>query len=376
MIESELHHRIEERKELKRQLLAGTNLLMLAPRRIGKTWLMERSEEDLVAEGHPCIRINLEGMSTEKEFLLALCQKIEEKQNIVQNVTSAFQTRWRQFVSGTSGDSLVQMLSKIDPRLFLETLVSALDCQEQRTMIFIDEFSLFVLELSRRDLDGTRTLLYHLRKLQQEYTNVSWLLTGSVGLDAVARRLDLEGALLEFEIFPLEPFTEAQARSFLAERSAQGRVRKPFDFDEAGFAYLVRELSWLAPYYLDHIVKQIRPTLSATGAAIATESDVATAFDVLLSSTYRAYFSPWKEHITKNFPKDEMDRLLAILAKCCENADGEIEATLLPLSPNMTRRELKDLLTCLGNDGYLMKDGERWRFRSGLLRRYWLEYMA
>jgi hypothetical protein len=36
---------------------------------------------------------------------------------------------------------------------------------------------------------------------------------------------------------------------------------------------------------------------------------------------------------------------------------------------------LTNLLTILANDGFIEQSAKRWRFRSGLLRRYWVEYM-
>jgi hypothetical protein len=37
---------------------------------------------------------------------------------------------------------------------------------------------------------------------------------------------------------------------------------------------------------------------------------------------------------------------------------------------------LKWIVDVLSNDGYLVEHDGRWRFRSGLLRRYWLRHVA
>ena len=90
------------------------------------------------------------------------------------------------------------------------------------------------------------------------------------------------------------------------------------------------------------------------------------------------HFSAWQEHITKNFEKDREARLKVVLDIACDNVEGEIEATFLTRLQaeglNPTERQLKDSLLSLGNDGYLTKSGDRWKFRSGLLRSYWQEY--
>ncbi|CAO3460208.1 hypothetical protein [Azospirillum argentinense] len=380
------HHRFAERRELKRLLLAGDNALLLAPRRVGKTWMMKRLDDDLTEAGHLCIRIDVEGIRNEEGFLRTLCQEIDRSQDVRDTVKSYFTAKVQQLKTGLSGDSVAQMIGKMDPRVFSETLIGALNQRTPRTLVMIDEFSLFILELAKQDPDGTRALLYHLRRLQQEFPNVGWLLTGSVGLDVVARRFNLEGALLDFVNVSLDPFTAEEARSYLAEQAALKLFREPFEFGDGAFERLVEDIGWLSPYYLNHTARHIRPTGAPVtgglsgGCAVATPDDVDRALAAILAPNNRLYFSPWKEHIEKNFPVEEAKRLHAILARCCEGADGEVEDTLLGLLvtafPDTTRRNLKDHLTSLESDGFLIKDGGRWRFRSGLLRRYWLEYIA
>jgi hypothetical protein len=40
------------------------------------------------------------------------------------------------------------------------------------------------------------------------------------------------------------------------------------------------------------------------------------------------------------------------------------------------RDKVRYLLDVLENDGYLVEEGKRWRFRSPLLREYWLRRVA
>ena len=103
---------------------------------------------------------------------------------------------------------------------------------------------------------------------------------------------------------------------------------------------------------------------------LPNSGDVVQAFDTLLQPAYRMYFAAWPEHIEKNFPPEETARLRAVLEKCCGHADGEMENTLLghlvSTFATVSPRELKNLLSSLESDGLLVKDGQRWRFRSGL----------
>jgi predicted transcriptional regulator len=375
------HHRREERAELARLFKTGASVQMLAPRRIGKTWLMGKVADDLEAEGWLCIRIDVEGMRTEEEFLRALCGEIEKNHDIFTRVAAHALQRFQQLTGGAFNGTLAQTIGQVDSRQFSETLIESLNNSDTKTLILIDEISLFVIERARQDSDGTRALLYHLRKLREKHKNVVWLLTGSIGLGVVSRDLQLAGALIGLDTFPLEPFTAEAARSFIEELCVENQLRQPFVFGTGAFEFLARELGWLSPYYLKHIARLIRPSTPAAAGkrAIASQADVENAFAELLKPAYRTHFAAWEEHIEKNFAEERRSRLRAILDILCENVGGETEATLLARFAasysKVPRRELTNLLTILANDGFIEQSAKRWRFRSGLLRRYWVEYM-
>lgn len=369
-----------ERARIVGVLQSGRSIQMLAARRVGKTWLMHKVVDDLEALRWTTVFTDVEGMRTENEFLRELCKCIEEKVSAPQRIFSHLTHRLKQLTSGGWEGSPINAIGHVDPRAFSEALVAALDEQNEPTLILVDEIALFVSALLTQSESGTRDFLYHLRKLRQQYPKVRWLLTGSVGLDVVARRAGLHGALVDLEIFPLEPFGEAAARTYLVGLSTRREVPSPFEMDEAAFNYLLTELGWLSPYYLRFVAERVRPSsdLGASGLPIANLCDIEAAFEELLQPAYRAYFAAWEEHLEKNFPKGESDHLHAILNVLCEQSSGEVFDTLLAkVSPAhaIRPRELKNLLTALANDGFVIEAAGRWRFRSGLLRRYWLKYI-
>ena len=208
-----------------------------------------------------------------------------------------------------------------------------------------------------------------------------WLLTGSIGLDVVARRAGLQGALVDLEIFPLEPFSEAVARAYLDSICAKKEIRQPFALDDGAFDHLARELGWLSPFYLKIIADRVGPKgePASNGLPSARIADIDAAFAELLKPAYRGHFSTWEEHVQKNFPQAETAILHAILNILCEHPDGEIFTTLQvrlgTAQSAVAVRDLKNLLTALDNDGFIHEHDNRWRFRSGLLRRYWQRYL-
>jgi hypothetical protein len=374
-------HRDLELDELRRLLTAGASIQMLAPRRVGKTWLMHELEKQLSAAGWLTIFSDVEGMQTEDEFLRDLCQKIEQLGSITQRARGQFVQRLQQLVTGGFDGNPINAIGRIDIKRFSEALVASLDEQQADVVILVDEIALFVSARVAADPAATLDFLYHLRKLRQAYPRVRWVLTGSIGLDVVARRANLAGALVDLEIFALDPFSRVEARAYLADLCGNEKVRWRFALDDAGFDHLAEQLGWLSPYYLKLIADRIKPDDAATGVApTATIADIDRALDLMLAPALRGAFAAWEEHLKKNFPKAESEVLHEILSCCCQQPSGETVATLQARMaerfPALTLRDLKDSLTSLANDGFLSENGGRWYFRSGLLRRYWQKYIG
>jgi len=377
------HQRRQERDDLKRRLLSGASLLMLAPRRIGKTWLLDKVANDMTALGWLCIRVDVQGKRSEDEFLHEVCGAIEKQQGLAKRLFAHVTQRFNQVTSGASTGHLQDMIGKVDARGLLETLVESLAKEDQPTLILIDEIALFVLEIARQNPAQAQSLLYHLRKLQQAHRKVQWFLTGSVGLDVVARRHEIGGALLDYDSVTLDPFSPQASRSYVDALCGEQLVPHPFAFGPGAFAQLVAELGWLSPYHLRQIALLVQPSAapqSGSPLPVAMPDDISNAVAQLLTPARRMHFAAWAEHIDKNFTAPEAALLSTILGILCRAADGEIEATMLMLleqdGRTLTTRQLRERLNDLLNDGYLVKVGDRWQFLSALLRRYWQEYMA
>jgi hypothetical protein len=100
------------------------------------------------------------------------------------------------------------------------------------------------------------------------------------------------------------------------------------------------------------------------------------------ASKERTYFSYWDERLHDSFgaPSDSTGR--ALLAICAQAPEGATPAamnqTITSLVPDIAERAraFTWIVDVLSNDGYLVEHDGRWRFRSGLLRRYWVRHVA
>ena len=376
-----MHNCHHERDLLKRKLEAGISIHMPAPRRIGKTWTMSRLAGDLRGDGWHVIEVDVQGMRTPQEFARDLCTRIEAQNSIKTRFKAHVAQRLSNILGGGWGEKPVDALAKVDPVEFAETLIASLDDAGEKTALFIDEISFFFLKLAEDDARVAHTFAYKLRALQQRYKNIRWLITGSIGLNTIAQRYGLEGAFVDFETFELEPFTPAQARSFMRDPVMQQQFNHTFDASDADFDAAFTELGWVAPYYLRLIANEVRPSIEGSDGKppIATQVDLNAAFEKLLQPNRRSEFAIWREHIDKNLPAPDRAVAKQILNFLSKYPAGETEDTLLAQMHHIgavTKPQLREVLAMLSSDGLITKIGARYAFRSGLVRRYWQEYEA
>ena len=375
-----MHFREQERALLKRKLLAGTSIHMPAPRRIGKTWTVSRLSADLENDGVFTVQADVEGMRTPAAFAREICQRIEAKTTLQDRFRKHFAQRMTNILSGEWGSNPLDALGKVNPVEFLETLIASLDETESTSVILIDEIAYFFLECAKDDAKAARDFAYKLRAIKQRYKNVRWLLTGSIGLDTIARQYELEGAFVDFEKFILEPFTPAEARSYMRDANIKAQFNHIFDADDDALDHLFSQLGWLSPYYLKLVANEVHPSIPAEGSrnAQATKEDIDAAIDKLLQPTKRMEFATWREHVTKNIEHSTL--ALHLLHGLSKSTQDETIDTLIAQAAqkqkSATPRQIKDIINILEVDGLIASRDGRYAFRSGIVRRYWHEYEA
>ncbi len=358
----------------------GKNILMLAPRRIGKTVLINRLKEESENHGFHAIVLNVEGFRDEKAFFRQMCAAVQEEIGVGQAVIAAFTDRLKRVIRGGEiHDDWRNILLNTDWSTFADHLLAQLVEQQDGVpwLFLVDEIPIFTRALLEAEgLRKTHDFLYTLRNLRQKYESVRWLYTGSIGLDTVARRNGIEGALVDMEIESLDPFDSRIAAGFLRQIAK----RNSCAFEEEAVARIIERLGWLSPFYLEKI-GEAACDYSSQGQSINTEI-AEKAINSMLELSRRTYWSTWREHLDKNFPEPERTNLFNLLGAIAHAPDGAHLHTLLSAlnkgGEPLGEKALRDYLDTLEADGYVSahQHHTRYRFRMNLLREWWLRYVA
>lgn len=190
--------------------LETDNLLLLAPRRVGKSSVLRHMKESAPHAGFTGVYLDVCDCADELRFVQRLYAAILEHHGSADRLWKGITESWlgktvrRVKKAGAAGFSIEFEGNDLKWDRMGEELAEALEGLEGRTLIQVDELPVFVLKLQNRsddtDQSRMREFLYWLRRLRQEYPQVRWMLAGSIGLDTVASRLNIADSINDLRI--------------------------------------------------------------------------------------------------------------------------------------------------------------------------------
>jgi hypothetical protein len=257
------------------------------------------------------------------------------------------------------------------PAKELETFLRRADSE---TLLLIDELPLLIGSIVHRDPTGNRAerFLLWLKRLREQYSP-RWFFAGLIGLDSLARKLKLSGTIHDLQPIELGEFSPEKAREYLTSRGLYYRWK----LAPETIAAILQAVEWPIPFHLNLVLEELR--------AIVGESQGTPSFPMVeialqrLMQHGRTHFDHWDERLEKVLDSRFPHYCEIILGLACQQPHGIKVETLdlrlgKDLSNNAERTDiLHQLLDLLVSDGYLIRTKDHVRFRSALLRRYWLE---
>jgi hypothetical protein len=194
-----------------------------------------------------------------------------------------------------------------------------------------------------------------------------------VSLAAVLGIVGLSGTVNDLQIFHLGPLSVELARDLLG-RLAEG---EEFPLPPAVRDRILERIDWPTPYLLQLLFRELLTRVRYRKACL-DEALVDQAYAGLLEAENRVLFNHWIERLADPFlMPQERDLRKALLRAAARDRRGTSENSVLQIrtkvAPNL---DSMAVLTSLAHDGYLIRQGSRWRFNSSLLRDWWRKWQA
>lgn len=369
--------------------LETDNILLLAPRRVGKTSLMYRLLDDAPGRQFLPTYVSVADATSELSFTQKLYKEVQHHKGakrviagIAKGPLGRFFKRVKKVglfsVSVELGDDAQEQWAQLS-----EALLTAFGTGNERWLLLVDELPIFVLSLLRQDPTGTRArhFLNWFRTVRTDVKTgdrVRWLLAGSIGLDTVARRKNLGDTINDLYVYTdFGAFSPETADAFLVQLAQTHQL----PLSQEVRSRLCERAGWLIPYHLQLLFSELRKT-HLRSLTPPTPADVDAGYEALLDPAHRAYFDYWKQRLHEELGSPEDGQAVDLLHAISADPRGVTRSTLVSVlakhlnDAGEIERRLHELLDVLRSDGYVIELEGRIAFRSSMLRDFWLRRVA
>ncbi len=370
--------------------LAGNNILLVAPRRFGKTGVM-RHVLKCPRDGYLPVYVEAEEFSEAEMFAVEMVRVLLEQDRFRNLIVGAkgLPKKIIDFVTGHVEEFGVEEFriklkkeigeswNSVTRRLVLE-----MEKVDEAVVFILDEFPQLVDNISRNQGDeAARSFLAWFRSLRmrqkEELRRFRFVIGGSTGIDIILRRLQAPDKLNDFCRLPVEPLTREQW-----ERIIQGLAETyGLVFPKEAVDAIFERIGHPVPYFIHLFVSQIILNPELKGRRLTPEDMKAVYDQRVLGPGCRHYFEPYRERLIR-YGAAGKQAAIAILREVANAPDGRASEIALYDTYRKTRRkgasdgEFREIMADLECDWYLLLDTStnEYFFLLDVMRDWWRRF--
>lgn len=379
--------RAKDEKKLWRQIEQGSHILLLAPRRVGKTSLITHIKNN-PKSGYAVIYVFVQACDSEQTFYEKLLREIYRSEHVGRfdkiKKTLAEKAKSINFSLALSPSSVdLDMNGKevkktiITHEMIRDLLFESLKNGSDTVIVAIDEFPDVLERISETNgKEGVEHFLSGIRALCQDpefNEKVQFILTGSIGLDTLAEKLGVTDRINMLSSAYIRPLSGVQALEFID--FYMNRYNADLKLDAETKNAIITAVGWNMPYYLGLVCGQLSDIADEEERDI-NSIDVNTAINSLFTQSNTTNFAHWRDRLNR---LDAIERKYAYqILDLISSTTAVTKGELFNLSQHPDFKETLNhryVINCLLNDGYLYQDeAEVYEFTSPLLKRWWSRY--
>lgn len=348
------------------------NISIAAPRRVGKSSFMLHLLNNEV-QGYFCTYVITESINESNEFFKKIYKILIGLLNKGGRFKQFFDDLFKRLeIKKISLTEIEFGKNEIDYYEEILLLCKEVKVNDDKIILMIDEFSQtlenIIIDQSR---EAARNFLHKCRELRNNLdvkSKVSFVYTGSIGLENLVLSIDEPRSITDLGHFNIPPLSKSEAKNLITQ-IVDG---DPIQFKEAEVEYFLGKLNWLLPYFIQVMMSEMEGICKEKGVDSISVEIINLAFTKALEN--RSYFEHWLVRLRSIFKGADFScakEILKLAAK--NNGIGYYE-----LQNTITKYDIEDpapLINILLHDGYLVKDEEKetFRFNSPLLQAWWLK---
>ncbi len=388
VIGAEFFNRDAEVERLTQLLDEKNNILLVAPRRIGKTSLVRETfrRMDERDKDYP-VFVDVQDCRSPEDVIVALSLAVQPHKRLALKVKEAFAAIWTGFRDTVESVGSVEILElrfregiagdwKAKARKIVQSLAEA----DRPIAICLDELPVMLNRLvtgtgeaSKNRAEAEIFLSWLRATLTAHPEKIRWIICGSIGLEPILARHNLSFTVGHLRPFHLPPWTRETADACLRGLAASEGQPWPEESRRALLDKLVHFVPHHLQMYFGHVMDECRMRRTETPSALDVERVWTTH---MLSTRGHAELADYEERLLRVLEESTVDLALALLTEAAVVGRLTWNAAQLCVASHQLEepvKALRDVLRVLDHDGYLEKTGDAgdWVFVSPLIRDWW-----
>lgn len=385
VVGDDLYGREYELAQLWEKLERGEHILMLAPRRVGKTSLMLEIRRAPRRDWN-VFYVDVESGEGPADCIAAILAELASDPRYRSRFQSIpFSNAIRGALGHLQSVSISTDVLRVELKAAigrewkhaadqLRSRLTSLPHAGTNLLIIIDELPLLVSRMLRvperkRDAEHLMSLLRNWRQAPDLRGRVCTLIGGSIGLEGVLRRAGLSGSINDLAPFRLDSWDRPTATKFLGEL---GRSND-FPLDDVSVAQMLDLLLDPVPYHVQLFFSALRDSSKGQLSSISPEVIQQSFSNRLAGASGTAHLDHYSARLEIALDERENETAREILGRACRREDGAAFSDIEDLRSRHEPTYLS-VLRDLDADGYIKREDGRLKFRSNLLREWWRKY--
>ncbi len=356
--------------EIWREILKGNNILISAPRRVGKTSVM-KSITNNPKKGYKMIFENIQGINTEIMFYKTLYELILKCLSKFATNKEKIKNYFKQIgLTEISATSLKFEGKTLDYVYEINKILPQLDQEGEVIVLLIDELPevLHTLHKSGKNEEAI-SILKNLRHWRQEedYKMLKFVIAGSIGIHHVVNQVDGRTSdINDIKSIDCPALDNEQFDDYLNWAVKDASIV----FDKTSTMYFKDKIQYFVPYYINLMLDEMDKSAMISQEKNIMSNDIDNAFNKIMKDN--SYFTDWKKRLKDYLKPEDFSFVNQVLIKTSHEDDITAQDLYdMAVKANKTE-DYMDLVYDLVHDGYLYNDNDKYRFISPFLKQYWL----
>lgn len=364
--------------KLWREIEKGNHILFSAPRRVGKSSVMKYIA-DHPKEGYTCVYENISTDRTSQDFYKRLLSLL-----LKQTKHPTLQKLWGQLkgavaIEKASTDGIELCLGQRNYKQAILDILPKLKEHNEKIVLLLDEFPDVIKNISENTQEGPDAAVDVLQTLRSIRHNERFrehfvlVLAGSVGLAHVIKSIDRPAVINDLHEQNLPALTlhlpegksESEADRFIAHLLDGASMQ----MDAACRKHLLQKLGQAVPFYIQLLVEKCNDLMFDEERTQLSTPDIDKAWNKVLED--HKHFADADERLKDYFPND-YPYFVKLLSHCAHEGILSVQEAYDMGDEFKLGIEYKAKIDdVLLKDGYLMEEGQKFRFISPLLQAWW-----